>query len=102
MRPHIKRLSIRVTLWLFVIITLLCLSSTVNAFDDDTASSVKKWYQQAKENYENLPDHGKFATGAVCGYGASKLVVNSGQLMLVFVFGPLCTCCIFNQQLIVF
>jgi hypothetical protein len=56
----------------------------VKAGDDDTASDVKKWYQQAKENYENLPDTGKFATGAVCGYGASKLVVNSGELRLVW------------------
>jgi hypothetical protein len=81
MRPHRKRQSIIVAL-LSVIITLLCFSSTVKAVDGDTDSDVNKWYKQAKENYENLPDHGKFATGAVCGYGASKLVVNSGELRL--------------------
>jgi hypothetical protein len=81
MPPHRKRRSIIVAL-LFVIITLWCFSSTVKAGDGDTDSDVNKLYKQAKENYENLPDHGKFATGAVCGYGASKLVVNSGELRL--------------------
>ncbi|KAG7337080.1 hypothetical protein IV203_008176 [Nitzschia inconspicua] len=64
---------------LFVIATtILCLICVVRAAsDDDTFGDVKKWYNQAKESYENLPDQGKFATGAVCGFGASKVVVNS-------------------------
>jgi hypothetical protein len=82
MRPQRQRLSIVVTL-LFVIITLLCTSSVAKFVDDDTATTTEKWYKQAKENYESLPDHGKFATGAVCGYGASKLVVGSGKWKIV-------------------
>lgn len=52
--------------------------------DDDTTTK-NNWYAQAKESYENLPEQGKFATGAVCGFGASKVVVNSGEYVCVCV-----------------
>mmetsp|Transcript_15129 Transcript_15129/g.24483 ORF Transcript_15129/g.24483 Transcript_15129/m.24483 type:complete len:166 (-) Transcript_15129:268-765(-) len=52
-------------------------TAVVAAEDEDVATSVKRWASQVREQYEQLPDQGKFVTGAVVGYGASKLVVRS-------------------------
>jgi hypothetical protein len=45
----------------------------------DDQNPVKKWVAQAREQYEQLPDEGKFSTGAFVGFGASKMVVKSGE-----------------------
>jgi hypothetical protein len=71
-----------VALWLVAMTLFWCMGTMVQAADNDS----KNWFAQAKESYENLPDQGKFATGAVCGFGASKLVVNSGERSLFYRF----------------
>ena len=76
------------TLFVTLLLALvLCLSTlhVAEAQDDvDGSSDPKNWFKQAKKNYESLPDQGKFATGAVCGFGASKLVVNSAVKFVKF------------------
>ena len=52
-------------------------SSSTNNNDDDPRKIVEKWIAQAREQYQTLPDQGKFCTGAVVGFGASKIAVNS-------------------------
>ena len=52
-------------------------SSSTNNDDDDPRKIVEKWIAQAREQYQTLPDQGKFCTGAVVGFGASKIAVNS-------------------------
>ena len=34
-------------------------------------------YDYLKEKYDDLPDNGKFATGAVAGFGVSRLAIKS-------------------------
>ena len=38
---------------------------------------LQKWAKNARNQYDKLPDQGKFATGAVVGYTTSKVVVKS-------------------------
>ena len=52
-------------------------SSSTNNNDDDPRKIVEKWIAQARKQYQTLPDQGKFCTGAVVGFGASKIAVNS-------------------------
>ena len=52
-------------------------SSSTNNDDDDPRKIVEKWIAQAREQYQTLPDQGKFCTGAIVGFGASKIAVNS-------------------------
>ena len=52
-------------------------SSSRNNDDDDPKKIVGKWISQAREQYKALPDQGKFCSGAVVGFGASKIAVNS-------------------------
>jgi hypothetical protein len=60
-----------------LLLLTLCLSAAVVVNAQDEESDPRNWFKQVKKNYDNLPDQGKFATGAICGFGASKLVVNS-------------------------
>jgi N12 class adenine-specific DNA methylase len=48
-----------------------------NESKNSNQNTLKKWASQAREQYDQLPEQGKFATGAIAGFGASKLVVNS-------------------------
>jgi hypothetical protein len=52
-------------------------SSSSRNNDDDPKKIVEKWILQAREQYKALPDQGKFCSGAVVGFGASKIAVNS-------------------------
>ncbi|MGK3749514.1 MAG: hypothetical protein ACI8RD_001809 [Bacillariaceae sp.] len=52
-------------------------SSSRNNDEDDPKKVVEKWISQAREQYKALPDQGRFASGAVVGFGASKIAVNS-------------------------
>jgi hypothetical protein len=84
----LKNQLIRILLFVFATI---CLNSNILAVVDATASSssssrnndddpkkiVEKWISQAREQYKALPDQGKFCSGAVVGFGASKIAVNS-------------------------
>ena len=63
----------------WIIITLLaflCVSSGVRA-DDDLKAAADGLLRQLKEKYDSLSDHGKFATGAVVGFGISRITVKS-------------------------
>lgn len=51
---------------------LLCSSSPVNAKEEDARGML----DSLKESYDSLPDAGKFATGAVAGFGATRFTVN--------------------------
>jgi hypothetical protein len=67
------------SLLLVLVLSASFLESSVTFADDHKGnqSGLKKWTKQAREQYEQLPEQGKFATGAIAGFGASKLVVNS-------------------------
>lgn len=45
--------------------------------DVDAKEILEKWISVARNQYDNLPDQGKFATGAVVGFTSSKVAVNS-------------------------
>jgi hypothetical protein len=53
----------------------------VDAVDNGSSSSVLK---QLREKYDDLPEQGKFVTGAVVGYGGSKLVTKSAVTVVKF------------------
>lgn len=76
-----------IRIFLFIVFTL-CYSCSKNNVVDATGSNrnndeedpkkiVERWISQARNQYKALPDQGKFATGAVVGFGASKIAVNS-------------------------
>jgi len=48
-----------------------------NNESDDSKETVSKWISQARGQYKTLSDPGKFASGAVVGFGASKVAVKS-------------------------
>mmetsp|Transcript_22767 Transcript_22767/g.49534 ORF Transcript_22767/g.49534 Transcript_22767/m.49534 type:complete len:171 (+) Transcript_22767:155-667(+) len=70
---------------LFVCITFFCsqsvcvdaASSSSSGDAIDPKEILEKWVSSAREQYENLPDQGKFATAAVVGFTTSKVAVNS-------------------------
>ena len=65
---------------LFIYITFCCpniVDASSDKNEDDRKEIIQKWVSSAREQYEALPDQGKFATGAVIGYSTSKLAVNS-------------------------
>ncbi|VEU33554.1 unnamed protein product [Pseudo-nitzschia multistriata] len=51
--------------------------SSSKSDDVDPKKILEKWVSTAREQYNGLPDQGKFATGAVVGFTTSKVVVNS-------------------------
>eukprot|EP00529_Nitzschia_sp_RCC80_P041994 CAMPEP_0113456654 /NCGR_PEP_ID=MMETSP0014_2-20120614/9000_1 /TAXON_ID=2857 /ORGANISM="Nitzschia sp." /LENGTH=177 /DNA_ID=CAMNT_0000348117 /DNA_START=52 /DNA_END=588 /DNA_ORIENTATION=- /assembly_acc=CAM_ASM_000159 len=52
-------------------------SSGVVFVDAADGGSLPQYLKQLREKYEAMPDQGKFVTGAVVGYGGSKLVTKS-------------------------
>ena len=56
---------------LYILVAALVLSPTKA---DNPLSSP---YQYLKEKYDELPDNGKFATGAVAGFGVSRIAIKS-------------------------
>ena len=62
----------------FLLVCLVTLFSPANAGEvNDPTEILQQWVSQARTQYDNLPDQGKFATGAVVGYTTSKLAVRS-------------------------
>ena len=63
---------------LFVFITF-CSPRTVKAstLENDPTEILQGWLNTARDQYDNLPDQGKFATGAVVGFTSSKIAVKS-------------------------
>ena len=77
-----------ILVYLFIAIALCCCSNnnvaaatdSSNESEDDGENlkgTANKLVAQAREQYEALPDHGKFASGAVIGFGTSRLAVKS-------------------------
>lgn len=56
------------------IASLVFLSSLPVAKADE--ESARGMLDSLKESYDSLPDAGKFATGAVAGFGATRFTVN--------------------------
>ena len=52
-------------------------SSGVVFVDAADGGSLPQYLKQLREKYEAMPDQGKFVTGAVVGFGGSKLVTKS-------------------------
>jgi hypothetical protein len=61
----------------FCILVILSLSSVtmVNADDEGITAAGLTSYLRSK--YDDLPEQGKFATGAALGFGGSRIVVKS-------------------------
>mmetsp|Transcript_17663 Transcript_17663/g.19127 ORF Transcript_17663/g.19127 Transcript_17663/m.19127 type:complete len:172 (-) Transcript_17663:259-774(-) len=79
-----KNQLIRIFLFIFVTICFSCsknnfvdAGSNTNNDNEDPKKIIERWISQARNQYETLPDQGKFASGAVLGFGASKVAVNS-------------------------
>ena len=51
--------------------------SGVVLVDAADGASLPQYLKQLREKYEAMPDQGKFVTGAVVGFGGSKLVTKS-------------------------
>lgn len=68
-------------LLLLLVGTILVFASVSSAqkttTKDEDKAEVKVYLAHLREQYEKLPDQGKFVTGAVVGFGASKMVVKS-------------------------
>mmetsp|Transcript_18934 Transcript_18934/g.38901 ORF Transcript_18934/g.38901 Transcript_18934/m.38901 type:complete len:163 (+) Transcript_18934:133-621(+) len=65
--------------FLFVVLSF-CYPNIVDASRNteiDPTEILQKWVLTAREQYDNFPDQGKFATGAVVGFTTSKLAVKS-------------------------
>jgi hypothetical protein len=75
-----KQCSVR-NLLFFLAFTILSLASSSYAQKTTTKKQkediVQSYMEQLRDQYEKLPDQGKFATGSVVGFGASKMVVKS-------------------------
>jgi uncharacterized membrane protein (Fun14 family) len=70
----------KLTALLLLFVVTLCCPTTANAavtIDNDPTEIVAKWVSNAREQYDRLPDQGKFATGAVVGFTTSKMAVKS-------------------------
>lgn len=61
----------------FCIIALLALASPARG-DEDNAGA----FANLKKMYEDLPDQGKFVTGAVVGYAGSRFAVRSATAVV--------------------
>lgn len=64
-------------LLLLVCVTLSRPATCQAAEMNDPTEILQQWVHAARQQYENLPDQGKFATGAVVGYTTSKIAVRS-------------------------
>jgi len=62
---------------LLVCVTLSRPSTCKAAEINDPTEILQQWVSAARQQYGNLPDQGKFATGAVVGYTTSKIAVRS-------------------------
>ncbi|CAJ1966896.1 unnamed protein product [Cylindrotheca closterium] len=56
-----------------IVLLLALLASTTRAEE----SSFKNTYDYLKKKYDDLPENGKLATGAVAGYGVSRVAIKS-------------------------
>ena len=56
-----------------IVVVLLCLSSPVAIAKEEDARGI---LDSLKESYDDLPEAGKFATGAVAGFGVTRFTVN--------------------------
>mmetsp|Transcript_16201 Transcript_16201/g.37538 ORF Transcript_16201/g.37538 Transcript_16201/m.37538 type:complete len:162 (+) Transcript_16201:50-535(+) len=67
-----------IAIFLFFV-TLCCqtLASASKTSQNDPKEILQNLVSKARNQYDKLPDQGKFATGAVVGYTTSKVVVNS-------------------------
>ena len=68
-----------ITILFFLFVTLCCpnLARASNNDENDSTEILQKWVKNARNQYDKLPDQGKFATGAVVGYTTSKIAVRS-------------------------
>jgi hypothetical protein len=58
-----------------LLIVLLALTPPVKA--DDDRNKVEEFIVRLRAKYDNLPETGRFATGAFIGFGGSRIIVNS-------------------------
>jgi len=65
-----------VALLLLGVVTFCC-PTTTSASENDPTDIVQGWISSARNQYDKLPDQGKFATGAVLGFTTSKVAVRS-------------------------
>ena len=65
--------------FLLLVVLTFCSPRTVKAstLENDPTEILQKWLNTARDQYDNLPEQGKFATGAVVGFTTSKIAVNS-------------------------
>lgn len=52
--------------------------------DAADGNALPQYLKQLREKYDDLPDQGKFVTGAVIGYGSSKFVTKSAVTVVKF------------------
>lgn len=64
---------------LFFFFTFCCptIANATGTTENDPTEIMQKWVVTARQQYDKLPDQGKFATGAVVGFTTSKLAVRS-------------------------
>ena len=72
--PPLKKL---VPLLLLSLLLLASSSYAEKSTKDEDKTTLKVYIAQIRDEYEKFPDKGKFVTGAVIGFGASKMVVKS-------------------------
>mmetsp|Transcript_12736 Transcript_12736/g.16756 ORF Transcript_12736/g.16756 Transcript_12736/m.16756 type:complete len:164 (+) Transcript_12736:81-572(+) len=73
------------SIYLLFLAFFACSSSTFVVKADDAVGEVGDLFQNLKESYyDNLPANGKFATGAVAGFAASRFTVNRAVGALKF------------------
>ena len=57
-----------------MVFCLLVLASSTTVAHADDASNV---FSYLREKYDELPENGKFATGALVGFGGSRVAIKS-------------------------
>ena len=77
--------QLKTLVYLFILIAFCCCSNNnVDATDTneggrDPKEIANELFSQARDQYDALPDGGKFASAALVGFGISKLAVNSAM-----------------------